>query len=390
MADSLGLATLIVAVGAIALTVSPVSLNFIASIYAAVLSTIWPPLARCERLEWLDILDGPLHSCSLPPQHCTHLGPPDVEQTWEKTIASFFTIRRGNTVRKPKQLSPTTTYIRTDTTTLKVLLSLLNVGEEAVRVIFQEVEGLLTAYIQLRRPLPTNFRRPYRLDVTKREMELILQGYPPWYQNPLSLPDNRYIPHPILDPSDLSRGGWIVAVGLSPTVPVAPDFMDRDSDGRVVIVDRALDRMVHCLENLEKAFPGDQSVSIAHKLMQDVRSIRRFGYSGSHLNALFRHSNFEQGRQRWYAFRESTEGLTNQQISTAMQVFSRYAPPTNDEITELRPVLKTVFRAALVGTHQVLSHLYIADGRPQPYVLPPDLTKDGLVYVRERWPSLED
>jgi hypothetical protein len=311
-----------------------------------------------------------------------------VEQTWERIIASF-TIRRGNTVRKPKQLSPTTTYIRTDTTTLKVLLSLLNVGEEAIRVIFQEVEGLLTAYIQLRRPFPTDFRRPYRLDV-RNEMELILQGYPPWYQNPLSLPNNRYIPHPILHPSDLSRGGWIVAVGLSPTVPVAPDFMDRDSDGRVVIVDRALDRMVHCLETLEKAFPEEQSVSTAHRLMQYVRFIRRFGYSGSYLNALFRHSNFEQGRQRWYAFRESTEGLTNQQIGTAMQVFSRYTPPTNDDITELRPVLKTALRAALVGTHQVLSHFYVADGRPQPYVLPPNLIKDGLVYIRERWPSLED
>src|SRR5271156_141202 len=197
MADDWGLATIVVALCAITLILSTVSLNFIASIISAVLSAAWPPLAKCERFEWLHIPDGPLHKCPFPPQFCNHLGPtPDGTRSWERAITNFFAIRRGNFVRKPKQLSFSTTYIRTDTKTLKVFLSLLNVrenfvafnmGEAPFRVVFKQVEGLMTAYIQIQRPLPTHISSTYRLDVTKREMELILQGYPPWYQNPLSL-----------------------------------------------------------------------------------------------------------------------------------------------------------------------------------------------------------
>jgi len=394
MADSLGLATLIVALCAIAFTLSPVSINFAVGIFSTVLRATYPSLGTCERLEWQDVPDGPLHTCSLP-RSCNHIGTADITPSWERTIATFFRMRRRNFVRKPKQLHLTTTYIRTDTKTLRVFLSLLNlrtvsnprdVGEEPFRIVFKEVEGILTAYMQIRQPPPIHINGIYRLDVTKREMELILQGYPPWYQNPLRLPAGRAVHHPIRDQSDLSRGGWIVAVGLSPTLPVAAECMDK-KEGSVAIVDQALDRVIHCLENLEKAFPEQERVSVACRVAKKLRSRHgRFGFSRSSFIYLFKDVILRAGE-----LPDLINDWTYQQINTVMAVFSQYEPLTSEQTAELRPILETALRVALFGVYQVFKHLYVSGLRDDlPYIAPPHLERHDFVYVRERWVSVED
>ena len=391
MADGLGFASLVVAVCAIAFTLSPVSLNFIVGVFSTVLCAIHPPLGTCERLEWQDIPDGPLHTCSLP-QSCDHIGTAEMTPSWERTIATFFRMRRRNFVRKPKQLSLSTTYIRTDTKTLKVFLALLNrstgfdATEEPFRVVFKDVDGILTAYIQVLRPPIVHISSTYRLDVTKREMELILQGYPPWYQNPLRLPGGRAVPHPIRDQSDLSRGGWIVAVGASPTLPVPVDFMDR-KENVVVIVDQALDRVIHCLENLRDAFPEEERVSVARTLVAKVRSENsRFGCSRSRMVNLFKKANFN-----YHYLSDITSGLTSQQINISMAVFNQYERLTSEQKVELEPVLETALRVAMLGVYRVVVHLNSFEARTDRLrITSPHLERDGFVYVRERWTSLED
>jgi hypothetical protein len=255
----------------------------------------------------------------------------------------------------------------------------------------------MTAYIKIERLLPAQVSSTYRLNITKREMELILQGYPPWYQNPLSLPGGRHVPHPIVEESDLSRGGWVVAVGLSPTRPIATDFMER-KDGSVVILDRALGRVAQCLGNIQRAFPEEGRVSTARSLVEDVISmIGSFGYSGSHLHFLYERANFKdciadparpRGRRNLPIF---TEGLTDRQIMRTLKVLNYDEQLTDDEASELRPVLQTVLQASMCGVFKVVIHLYVVGARrSRPCVLPPELETDGLIYVRERWESLED
>lgn len=400
MAQDWALASLIVALSAIALTISPASLEFISSIVRPLVSAIRPSLGKCETFEWAQIPDGPLHTCTYPPHTCKHIGVHDASQSWENALTEFFAIKRSNFVRKPKQLSLGTTYIRTDVKTLKSFMSLLNtsealnpwdVGEVPLRIVFKPVEGLMTAYAQIRRDLPTILSDEYRLDVTKHEMELIFRGYPPWYQNPLSIEGGRHVQHPIVDESDLSRGGWIVAVGLSPTRPVTRHFLERQNRS-LVIVERAIERVICCLKNLETAFPGVGMVPSAHTVVRQVhaRIGGGFGYSGSHLHRLFVVAGFERLVTRRHP-PKFIKGLTDEQIITTMKVFNYDEPLTTDEITQLRPVLESVVQACLLGVFKVVNHLYVIGARKdRPCPLPPELDNDGLVYIRERWESLED
>jgi len=50
MADDLALATIVVAIVALALTISPTSTGFLVRIFSTILRTVWPSLGRCEAL----------------------------------------------------------------------------------------------------------------------------------------------------------------------------------------------------------------------------------------------------------------------------------------------------------------------------------------------------
>ncbi|ETN43575.1 uncharacterized protein HMPREF1541_02734 [Cyphellophora europaea CBS 101466] len=395
MAEDWGLASLIVALCALTLTLSPVSLGFIASVISPILSTIWPSLGKCETFEWTDIPDGALHTCEHPPQSCSHVGAQITPESWEAAASHFFAFRRGNFVRKPKQLSLTTRYIRTDTKTLKAFLSLLNGHAlyetgRSFQIVFKPVGGLTTAYVKIQRGLPNSLNHFCRLDVTKREMELIFQGYPPWYQNPLSVGRGRHVTHPIIDESDLHRGGWIFAVGLSPTRPTLGNFLEIKG-GSMLIVERGLRRVIRCLKNLELAFYGELRVSAAHTLVEGLHWWYAVGggYGPSRARELF----YKAGFKDLLVGPDFIEGLTDSQIITGMKVFNYDEPLTDKEITQLRPVLESVVRASVLGVRKVIDHVgipIISTEEIMPCSLPPELTNDGYVYVRERWDSLED
>jgi hypothetical protein len=396
MAEEWGLPSLIVALCAIVLTVSPISVQFFSSITRPFLIFLWPQSGRCESLEWAQVSDGPLHTCSDPPRTCTHIASDENGRTFEHVFAAFFTLKRGIFVRKPKQLRLDTKYIRTDAKTLKTFLALINtrdvlsafnVGEAPVEIAFQKVEGLTTAYLTVQRELPPNLARYYRLDATKHEMDLMLLGYPPWYQNPLLVGSGRLVPHPILDESDLHRGGWIVAVGLSPTRPITRHFWTKEERSEVVL--RATHRIITCFGNLERAFPDEEIVPLATSVVQQVHKSqgKGFGYSGSHLRIIFDAGGFECRRNG----RNFSDELSDEQIVSTMNVFSYDRPLTSDEISLLGPNLETCIRACLLGVSEVFFHLFVVGERhDRPVPIPPELEGGGFIYMREKWKSLED
>jgi hypothetical protein len=396
MAQEWGLPSLIVALCAIVLTVSPISIQILLKITRPLLILLWPQSGRCESFEWAQISDGPLHTCSDPPRVCAHVGSDETERTFENVFAAFFALKCGTFVRKPKQLRLDTKYIRTDAKTLKVFLSLVNtrdvlsafnVGEAPLEIAFQKVEGLTTAYLTVQRDFPPNLPRHYRLDASKHEMDLMLLGYPPWYQNPLVVGGGRHVPHPILDESDLHRGGWIVAVGFSPTRPINRHFWTKEERSEIVL--RATDRIVTCFENLERAFPDEAIVPLAARVVQQVHKSqgKGFGYSGSHLRTIFDAGGFECRRSG----RIFSNELSDEQIVSTMNVFSYNRALTPDEISLLGSKLETCIRACLLGVSEVFFHLFVVGERhDRPVPIPPELEGGGFIYVREKWKSLED
>ena len=247
---------------------------------------------------------GFYHECSSPNESCQHIGAHGATTSWDVTIGSLFsTIPRGNFVKKPRQLDFNTTYIRTDAKTLKVLLVLLNpphTERQNLSIVFQEVETIMTAYFNLERPLQglRSEEHPYRLDVTKLEMSCILKGYHPWFQPHLALANGKSILHPIRNADDTARGGWIVAVGLSSTLPVAYHFMSRDgeceSKTKRTPLAHAFRRLLRCLQEVAQAIPGSPLVKSAQDIISWTSSKLIDGSNSTNLLSKFRSGNVQE------------------------------------------------------------------------------------------------
>jgi hypothetical protein len=53
--------------------------------------------------------------------------------------------------------------------------------------------------------------------MTKSAMELILEGYPPFFRPVFNTTGNIEVSHPITDASQIGRGAWVLAVGMTIT-----------------------------------------------------------------------------------------------------------------------------------------------------------------------------
>ena len=166
----------------------------------------------------------------------------------------------------------------------------------------------------------------------------------------------------------------------------------------MVILVQALDRVIHCLKNLERSFSGNKMVSVAYKVAKDVKSSRSFlnyptrGESGlrkTYTDALASGLDIPNPFCLPTDFQpDFGNGLSNQQINTIMTVFNQYEPLTGEQMVELRPVLGSALRAAVFGVFRVVLHFVRGGG--ERYVMSQHLERDNYVYVRERWASFED
>ena len=130
--------------------------------------------------------------------------------------------RRNKIVKIPKPLSLKMRYVRIDTKLLKTFV-LMNEYSLEYTIKFHEVDGILTAHL---RKFPSKSKFYTR---TKREIELIFEGYPPQYvetirispveqiaSNQIQPACNQWIciPSPIQERADINRGGWVITAAL--------------------------------------------------------------------------------------------------------------------------------------------------------------------------------
>jgi hypothetical protein len=388
------IAAVVVAVIAVPLAMSPAATLLLSSLFCTFIRTVWPAKARCERLEWIDIPDGLLHECTIPPEHCEHIKAVSKKGSWNDTIATFFTlIRRGTFVKKPQQLDWYTDYVRTDYKTLMAMVLLLTdpggirfEGKPNIYVVFKEVGSIWTAYIKASRINSQLLH--HRLKVTKLEMEGFLRGYPPWYQQPLVLANGNTMNHPIKDLEDLSRGGWIVAIGLSQAQPIAHDIMDRSNGKPSRPVINALLRIHHCLRNLMEALPEERIVREAEHLMCRCMAGRHIP-RGSRLYSFFRTSLLSEcfNSDRWFIdepeIKRYASTLSDAQCVLIMRVFSQYDDPSNQDIEELQPVLEVAIRVAMTSVWKVL--LNMSEYHESTVYEWPEQIKSRAIYLRDRF-----
>lgn len=424
----------LVALVAIPMMLSPLAIPVMKAIPEYLYTIIYPDTTRCERLQWSYVPDGFLslckdsHGCNgLHMQSSsTTYGELALEQVFQRAWVSAS--RRNITVTKPKQLDLHKKYIRMDTTAMQAYI-LMCQARHSVDLRVQD--GLLMAHL-----VGSRYRTRIPCDLTKQELSLIIEGYPPCYRESVRLITQEArqessaamsqssmisIPSPIQEQRDIYRGGWILAEGLSRTMPrhtsdgprgtghvmeemkytcrdhIRFDFVPRQ---------QAVTRVRHVLEMIREAFPGQDAVVItALKIIQPFFQSGNPDWSMPGINIRFNDETPSQlaigelvsksGGISWLRsfVRKSElfgpEGTTFWNMSflaqlpptswsRVLQIFDRFGPLTPDERTFLSPILRPVLRAAGRGICLVMTDDHIARSRV-PEI--PELDKDRYIYA---------
>ena len=349
---------------------------------------IWPDHARCELLSWNDIPDGRLHDCS---GYCYHWSVHSRRQDcWESTLSLIFNrawvlrSHRPKFAKKPEQLAFGRRFLRTDVETVLAFI-LSTVGERkssewdtsrlrfgGTAVSFEECHGVLVLHLR------GNFRTE-RVNLTKHEVQMMLQGYPPFYREVVTLKHGPYVPHPIRDERDIERGGWIIAAGFSDnTLPLAlytlPNQAEDSNDSYIyrqnaIPFRNAVKRVLAVLTDIILVkFPEDQVRDVIKAVDHMV-----VNGTGSGVPIFSRSSGVPGG---------SFHQLTGQQCALAMKIFNDFRPLTMEQENQLRPVLSQVLNAAFRGSYDVIQ--YLKDTGRQ--LVLPKLLKDyrhDPIYLRD-------
>ncbi|PVH92342.1 hypothetical protein DM02DRAFT_733756 [Periconia macrospinosa] len=348
---------------------------------------LWPQGSTCERLQWSDIPNGPLrendpkptryHSCD---QYKTPYFKHDDRRCLNSTLGMVFQKawtspqQRDRRVFKPYQLDPRKIYVRIDEKVLRayVLMSREDSGgyqNESHKVVqFKEIDGVLTAHLTAARA-----QLHYR---TKQEIEMILQGYPPFYLATIHVSDTVQAKSPISSYDDVTRAGWIVAIGLDShrTPPLKTHNMGIGCDlpegwkhrkscaWITTTMVYSVKRFGEALENLQVSFPNDERIKCANEIFSDLTT-GKYNISNTRpQDQLYRYPALLT--TDYYETREYRLELGKDQWELAMCAFNRLEPLTHEGKELFRNFMVPILQAAIVG----LLHVFLYEhyrNRPQ-------------------------
>ena len=416
----------IVALVAIPLTTSPNVLQAIKSIYLFLYRKLYPITAQCERLQWADVPDGYLFTCFDDCRGSSHLSL-DAD-CLESTLGSFFRrawvspSRRNKKVPKPKQLSLETRYVRVDTKLLRAYLLMNPFLHNNIR--FHGLGGVLTAHLvkKYRHRLKSQRHIPHICNLTKREIELILEGYPPDYSEQIVIPQDQLstkptrrvsVPSPIREWADIHRGGWIIGTALHrdfkdlqmtkagmddrwiPRIGHVMQSTTFQADGRTtddfLPRQRAVLRVRHVFYSIIEAMPDEEELVKA--ALEFINLLFKPPYGEDSFPCPYKHfspSIFRRTVREARLYQLSTPStdyfsrrfaarLSGTEWTRAMNIFNQFDPLSPEDIDFLRPRLVHVLQAAATGVWDVYRR---RRGGKSP-VLPdvPELREGGYVYI---------
>lgn len=365
--------------------------RLVAKILRYIASAVFPSGARCETLTWKDVWDGPLHSRHPMYWSTYHTRK---KECWRTITDSFFKESRRHQkhreyVKKPEALGFFGgRYLCVD---VKLLVALMLCSVKSNKSISWREgahsydddfslkirtvgEDLLVAHFQ-------GHLKEERAQYTKKEISALMDGYPPWYREKVVCSHGPTVPFPINSMADITRGGWVIAVGLmesngTPTaLYIVPNTADQQQDGgyfertNALHLRTAVQRVYDTLVILKKNYikNSDELDSVVAAVLYMIR----IG-TGS-------------GVERELTGRTVPGGAITQldanQCKFAMNLFNGMVW-TDADIQTLRPILAPVLQAAFDGCHEIVQYLKDTGMR---LVLPHSLGDDWSrkVYLRD-------
>ncbi len=220
------IAAFVVAFFTMFLSTSPAAQAVLQKSIRILVCVLIPKQGYCHRLLWTDIPDGLLHQCHPLCQHVRSCQDHTPKSCWDNSLGQVFT-KAWDTmgsnaavikhlVKKPYQLLLRERYIQIDLQTLEAFIMLTAGGIHAVDppnsaklLELKIIGGVYTVHLKLNEFRPTN------TTLTKNEISHFIQGYPPFYRTTVTTTGGLVLNHPITRASQISRGAWILAVGMT-------------------------------------------------------------------------------------------------------------------------------------------------------------------------------
>ncbi|KAJ0110184.1 hypothetical protein J7T55_000616 [Diaporthe amygdali] len=304
---------------------------------------------RMPLFEWEDIPEGKLHHCPVDGYEYSIFGPDQCQCKGKKSDDW------GDSIR-----------------------TIFNVGWESHRTNPRFVD-----YVP-------DFLSPRELhSSTKRELELILAGYPPWYREEfftnagftLSFPLSNNPPNM----SDVVRGGWVVAVGPMQRgdsqrpltfyrCPEDPEGLGFRENGLVFrkAIKRCLD---HSTQNIQPHFLGDDDVATAVCALEYMLREK----TGSGVESHCIRNNYTTRLFRWEPI------MPRAQCEFIMTDFNEYKALGREDRDIYKRVLVPAMAAVIKGSYEVIQYLkdfgtelkipaYLQDWRQEIYLVPSKTT----------------
>lgn len=218
---------------------SPAAIAFFQRWTRRILSYVFPSQCQCRVLLWKDIPRGLIHTCHSTCQHVNPqaIKPHEPSNCWEDSIGRVFNqlssprngafLSSSETIMKLSQLPLFQDYVLTDAQTLKAFLLLTVDSDYSCEIVDMKslldisiIDSVVTVHLKAASTAPTNPA------LTKFEVERMVEGYPPFYRSIILTPSpgNYQFESPIRENHDISKGAWILAVGLSINVGPVPSL----------------------------------------------------------------------------------------------------------------------------------------------------------------------
>ena len=365
------LANSVVALVAVLIALNPLFSKIASALYRKFMTWRFPDRATCRQLLWDDVQDN-LHShseigsqtfcdvcSSFMWQH------ENVRLCWEKTAALVFNNLRTRRYprKKPDQLPLGSSFLRTEARIVLAYL-IVTVRCKSFNIIH---------YLDCRRQgdlTICHLKQPDRvLNLTKEEIDRILEGWPPFYRKTFVSPEGHRLASPLTRHELLKRPGWIVAVGLGRIQP-ADICVDVD------IFKLPCDRVETTLSDVFfGAWPGDPDIMKAIELVRAIKEKGSVAYpEGYEKRALADPCTIR--------YPENLSTLTEEQCVVTMQIFNSMRID-NDQKRILEPALQEVLSRVCIGFAAVDD--YSDSSKHRILVVPPLLQGEQVVYLRDCW-----
>jgi hypothetical protein len=181
---------------------------------------------------------------------------------------------------------------------------------------------------------------------SKYECTQIVMGYPPFYREECETYEGVKFPHPSMERGGIKRGGWVIAVGLTDTIPTA-----MYASSMKLCFDEACRRVrdVIC-DYLQRDFDSD-SFKMAFGILQYMCANQ--SGSGALSSDLLPH-----GRLRNFITKgQCSHGLTKEQCVFAINIFDRKERLSMKERDNFKTILEPILAAAVHGVHTVYQYV---------------------------------